>query len=289
LPPCVYFSFIFFYFLYFILSKKIKKPFAIYLFDLYLGNQLNFPYNIIARIVEPIIFKKAEHIIVTNDATKEYYVKKYGKEKKYSVIYNCAFPEKYPEDAILEHNKKINIVFTGNIYWPQESSLNNLLELVDKWNKYNLNIIIYCPSIPKKLVEKYQNNKNIIFTSAPQLEMTKIQSEADILFLPLSWNTSAPDIIKTASPCKLTDYLIAGRPMLIHAPGYSFIAKYAKENNFAEVVDREDQDMLKNAIEKLINDKEYANLLVANAKKTFYKNHDAIDNSIELQKIINNL
>jgi len=274
----------------FILSKKLKKPFVVYLFDLYLGNQLNFPYNIIARAVEPIIFKKARHIIVTNDATKEYYIKKYGNAEKYSVIYNSAFPKKYAENILLTRNsKKTNIVFTGNINWPQESSLNDLLELISKSNESTINIAVYCPSPPVNLVKQYKDDKNIIFTFASQAEMPRIQSEADILFLPISWHTSSPDIVKTASPGKLTDYLIAGKPILIYAPEYSFVTRYAKENNFAEIVNKKDQNMLKGAIEKLINNKEYANLLVTNAKKTFYKHHDAVDNAIKLQKIINNL
>jgi len=275
----------------FILSKKTDKPYVIYLFDLYYGNQLSFPYNILAKFTEPIIFRNAKHILVTNDATKDYYIKKYRNEEKYSIIYNCVSPDVYvlnfPETQ-KNTAHKTNIVFTGNIYWAQESALNNLLNFASQ-TKLNLNVTIYCPNPPLNLVDKYKNIDNIKFTSASQSEMPKIQSEADILFLPLSWNTEAPDIIKTASPGKLTDYLIAGRPILIHAPDYSFIAQYAKENNFAEVVDKEDSNLLENAIQRLTEDKEYSDKLVENAKKTFYKNHNAYTNAEKITNIINNL
>lgn len=214
-----------------ILSKITKTPFTLYMFDLYYKNQLNFPYNIIAKVAEPIIFKNAKHIFVTNDTTQEYYVKKYKQAEKYSIIYNSVFPEEYLNNIPTNQNinrEKINIVFTGNIYWPQEASLNNLLNLIDK-NNLNINITIYCPNPPINLLNKYKDSKSIKFTAAQQSEMPKIQSEADILFLPFSWNTPAPDIIKTASPGKLTDYLIAGKPILIHAPEYSFISNYAKK------------------------------------------------------------
>ena len=273
------------------LAKKLKKPLVLYLFDLYLGNQLSFPYNIIARIFEPIIFKRAEHIIVTNETTKDFYVKKYGNQNKYSVIYNSVFSEEYSKYVPIEkkdNEKKIKILFTGNIYWAQESSVENLLKLAIRQDN-NIYVDIYCPNPPLDIIKRYKNNHKIKFTSAPQKDMPKVQSEADILFLPLAWHTKTPYIIKTASPGKLTDYLISGKPILAHVPEYSFVAKYAKENNFAEVVDTEDQDMLKNAILKIFNDKEYAQTLVANAQKTFYNNHDAYKNTEKLTKIINNM
>lgn len=84
----------------------------------------------------------------------------------------------------------------------------------------------------------------------------------------------------------MADYLIAGRPILIHAPASTFLVKYARENNFAEVVDKEEKELLKKAIIKLIMNKKYSDELVTNAKKTFYKNHNAVDNSIKFEKLL---
>jgi len=63
----------------------------------------------------------------------------------------------------------------------------------------------------------------------------------DCLFLPLSWHTKSQAIIDTATPGKMTDYLISGSPILIHAPASTFLVKYARENNFAEIVDTEEK------------------------------------------------
>ena len=109
---------------------------------------------------------------------------------------------------------------------------------------------------------------------APNSEMPRIQSQADILFLPLSWHTKSPEIINTATPGKLTEYLIGGRPILIHAPKESYLVEYAKENDFALVVDEENVDQLANAIRRLLTDQELSNRLIRNAQATFLKNHD---------------
>lgn len=276
----------------FIASLFVRKPFCLYLFDLYLGNQLNFPYNIIARIFEPVIFKKAKHIIVTNGATKSCYVNKYGNEKKYSIIHNSVSASLFKDHKNIIKDKKdniINIVFTGHIYWAQERSLKNLLNAIQNRKEQDISLTVYSPILLHNLVGRYKECKNIKFSSASQSEMPRIQGDADILFLPLSWNPEAPDIIKTASPGKLTDYLIAGKPILIHAPDYSFVTQYAKENKFAEVVDKESEEGLITAIKKISNNKKYSDNLVENAKKTFYKNHDAFQNSQKLVNIINNI
>jgi hypothetical protein len=274
-----------------IVAKITKKPLVIFLFDLYKGNKLNFPFNILANLSEKLIFKSAQKIIVTNHTTKDYYINKYGMIDKFSVIYNSVSDQsyKYKEKTGINNKDIIKMVYTGNIYWPQETALSNLLTLIKKKVIKSVKIEIYCPNVPKNLLEKFGNVNTITFSQANQSEMPKIQSEADILFLPFSFDAPAKDIIKTASPAKLTDYLIAGKPILIHAPNYSFVAKYAKENSFAEVIDKEYPELLILAIKKLTEDEDYVNKLVNNAKKVFYQNHDALNNSIKLQEIINNL
>jgi glycosyltransferase involved in cell wall biosynthesis len=273
----------------YILAKITKTPYSIFLFDLWKGNIFAINSKLII-FFEPILFRNAKKIIVTNDTTKEYYRETYKNEDKLEIIYNSTSPKGY-EDAILaerfDDNKKI--VYTGNIYWPQKESLINLIDVVANNENLNLTLDIYCPIIPDEIISKYKNNSCINFLYAAPSEMPRIQGEADILFLPFSWDTPAPDIIRTASPGKLTDYLIAGKPILIYAPNYSFIARYAKQNKFAEVIDTPDKELLIQGIKKLLSDKEYRDNLVVNAKKTFYKNHDSHINAEKLTNIINNI
>ncbi|MDD5639072.1 MAG: hypothetical protein PHO28_04170, partial [Candidatus Pacebacteria bacterium] len=89
----------------------------------------------------------------------------------------------------------------------------------------------------------------------------------------------------TATPGKLTDYLISNRPILIHAPSSTFLAQYAKENNFALVVDKEDIEELKNAIKTLLFNRKFAKQIIENAKDTFFKNHDANKNAFVFQNL----
>ncbi|MEI6580863.1 MAG: glycosyltransferase [bacterium] len=276
----------------YILHKLTRKKYTIFLFDIYKGNLFPFSGNLLANILESHMFKSAASIVVTNEGTRDFYIKRYGQEisKKIIVIHNSTFKEPY-----LKFNKpyvpKIpyKIIYTGRIYWPQIESLKNLIQAISDINDIEIKLKIYSPH-PKDYLEKIgivESEKVEILVVSPD-EMPEIQSSADILFLPLSWNTKSQAIIDTATPGKLTDYLISGRPMLIHAPASTFLVKYAKENGFAEIVDKEDKELLKGAIYKLVNNKKYVSMLIQNAQKTFSKNHDATINAKIFTKIINN-
>jgi len=266
------------------LHKITKKPYSVFLFDLYKDNFYPvFPAGFLAKIFESKIFKKAEKIIVTNDGTLNYYTKEYGKEisKKITVIYNSTFPEPYLNLQTEYYPKPpYTILYTGRIGWPQIRSLKNLIKAIEQIQDIDINLKIYCPN-PKDYLEKLgiRETEKIKILTAPPQKMPEIQTQADILFLPLSWHTKSQEIIDTATPGKLTDYLISNRPILIHAPSSTFLAQYAKENNFALVVDEENIEKLKNAIKTLLFNLEFAKQIIENAKDTFFKNHDANKNA----------
>jgi len=274
----------------YILHKITKKKYSIFLFDLYKGNLFPFPENLLANFFEPKMFRSANKIIVTNEGTRDFYIKRYGQDisEKIVIIHNSAFADAYLKiKKQSEFKNMYTIAYTGRIYWAQIRSIKNLIQAISEMKDLEIKLKIYSPH-PKEYLKKIgiiESEKVEIGIASPK-EISKIQNDADILFLPLSWNTKSQAIIDTATPGKLTDYLISGSPILIHAPASTFLVKYAKENNFAEVVDNEDSKLLKEAIKKLVQDKKYSDKLIINAKNTFYKNHNSKINSLKLQEIL---
>src|SRR3989344_6958021 len=70
----------------YLIHKAVKKPYSIYMLDLYKGNNFPFPGNIMARIFEPKIFREAKNIVVTNNGTLDYYKKRYSKNIKDKMV-----------------------------------------------------------------------------------------------------------------------------------------------------------------------------------------------------------
>jgi glycosyltransferase involved in cell wall biosynthesis len=269
----------------YILHKITGKPLYLFMFDLYKNNFFPFPGGIIASLFEKRIFNAASRIFVTNDGTKNYYEKEYGRAfgEKISVIYNSTFRDKVagsPVASAALTSKSCNILFTGRVNWPQVGAIKNLILAVEDITDINAIFSLYSP-MPKEYLNSLGifESEKVKFSFAPPEEIMNIQNKADILFLPLSWNTKSQAIIDTATPGKMTDYLLAGKPILVHAPASSFLVKYAKENGFAAVVDEENIEKLKTAIRRLINEKEWREELVKNAERTFSSRHDADTNS----------
>jgi glycosyltransferase involved in cell wall biosynthesis len=260
------------------LSKIIKKPCVVYLFDLYRGNFYPFPGGILANVFEKRLLKNASKIIVTNQGTKDFYINRYGNifENKFSIIHNSISPEPYlPLINPYQSKSPYRIIFTGRINWPQIRSLQNMIKAVNEIDDLDIQFHIYSPNTKDFLnkVGIVENSKIKIATASPT-EMPQIQSQADILFLPLSWKTKSQAIIDTATPGKFTDYLIAGRPILIHAPASSYLVKYARDNNIAAIVDNENLQNLKNTIKKIVKDIDFSQEIIKNAQILFFKNHD---------------
>lgn len=272
----------------YLLHKITRKPIWIFLFDIYKGNNYFFPGNQLANWLEPRLMRVADKIIVTNQGTKEFYQQRYTEAlgQKIVVVHNSAIPGPYlANQTPYQPHSPYTILFTGSIYWPQIRSLQNLVQAVNEINDLDIKVKLYAPH-PRAYIESYGlgGPKVEIRVAAPG-EMARLQSQADILFLPLSWQTKSPGIIDTATPGKLADYLIAGRPMLIHAPATTTLVKYAKAHQFAYVVDREDIKQLKQAIRRLLLDIPLAHQLIANAKATFVQNHDAKKNALVFRSL----
>jgi glycosyltransferase involved in cell wall biosynthesis len=105
-------------------------------------------------------------------------------------------------------------------------------------------------------------------------EAQRLQTEADILFLPLAFDSPAPEVVRTALPGKFAEYLASGRPMLVHAPPDSFVAWYCRCHQCAVVVDKTDPRGLAGGLERLATDPQFRCAIVAAALDRARKDFD---------------
>ncbi len=218
-----------------------------------------------------------------SEALQEHYQKKYKRE--IFVIHNSIEIPKIKPESPRDHPEPYKIVFTGTIYWPQIDAIKNLIKAVEELKNPKFQFWLYTPH-KKDFLNKqgiFESEKIIFSTGLPN-EMPEIQKSADILFVPLSFKTKHHLLINTSSPGKTYEYLVSGRPILVHAPKDSYLVKYARKYNFALVVDEENIEKLKEAIKRLIYDKLLVRQLIDNAWQTALLNHDAQKNSLKFQK-----
>ncbi len=256
----------------YLLHKLTKKPYYLFFYDLYAGNRLPFLHRALAKVFEPALFRSAKQIFVMSEALAGHYGKKYGKQ---TVVIHNSIPIPQTRPMLKTLNPPFKIIYTGTIYWAQADAVRNLVKAVEEIAEPQIQLWLYTPHDKKYLNDLaiYESEK-VRFASGLPSEMAEIQGSASVLCVLLGFNTGHPLLINTSSPGKTYEYMISGRPILVHAPKESYIAKYAKEHKFAYVVDSDSIEALKEGIARLITDANLAGELINNAWKTAEANHN---------------
>ena len=272
------------------LTKITKIPYSVYMFDLWTNEQVvSRIHRVLIKVFEKRIFKYAKNVFVMSEPLGDYYGRKLGISPvviPHSVDlkkYNCLDTKK-AIDAFPEGNFK-KIVFTGMINSAQRDAIRNMVNTLRLPGMESIKLILFTRADVDLLRQTGISGENVILRYARPEEIPIIQKKADILFLPLAFNSSMPNLIKTAMPGKLPEYLAAGRPILVHAPKGCFISEYAKDKGFAVVVDKPDRFLLKEGVLNIINDSLLREKIIANALETA-KLHDAEIISFRLKQYL---
>jgi glycosyltransferase involved in cell wall biosynthesis len=252
----------------FFASRITNLPFIAYLFDDYVYQWLGI-HRVFAKFIAPIIFKHAEGVIGPNEFICEEYRKRYGIET--TLVRNP-----YAEECLSENEKnewpievgKIKIIYTGAIYHANYDCFLNLIQSLHYLSKYDLELHIFT-SQPAETLEAYRiNGMNVfIHTHIPYQEIIQQQQKADILFLPLTFESDISEVIRTSAPGKMGEYLLSGRPVLAHVPPDSFVANFFREYQSGWLVDHNDPMELAFEIEKIILQKTHRDIITESAKQ----------------------
>lgn len=258
----------------YLMHKICKKRLYVYYFDLFIINQRKPGFETFMRLLtERLALRSVECAFVMSEKLKDYYQARYP-NLKIKIIRHSIDKRKY-----LSCNENINkngnsnmgpkkIVFTGMIYEYQIDAIRNLARAVNELNDVEFHI--YTQRSKESLESMGVSGKNIVYCGyVTERELVRIQKDADILFLPISFHgpgTNA-DVIKTASPSKIAEYLAAGKPILVHAPEDAYITWYARKYEFGLVVDKPDLMALRKAITELGTNRQLREKLVSNSGK----------------------
>ena len=269
-------------------SRALAVPLVYYILDVYRGNHFDWPLGLIARAVEKSLLTGARTVVLNNEGTRALYAARYPElADRLEILHNAVEPEPYAAlRTPYAPRPRYSIVFSGKVYWAQERSLRNLLAAMSLLRDYPIDLRLYVLNPPAWLSAVVRLTPNVSLQAAPPDQMPDVQTGADILFLPLSWVNMGQDIIATATPAKLADYLLAGRPILIHAPPYAYVVKYARQEGFAEVVDAESPEALRDAIKRLLCDPDRARQVIDRALATAERDCSPPRNAAKLMRLL---
>jgi glycosyltransferase involved in cell wall biosynthesis len=239
----------------FLSSKILRTNFYAYIFDDYVYQWTGLS-RLLAKLTSPGIFKRSAGIIGPNEYICDEYTRRY--DVPCTLVRNpCGIEElgsptndKWPNEL-----NRIRIVYTGAIYHANFDCFRNLIQAVKSLPEYLLELHIFTAQTPEQLATHGLESKKLFLHShVPYNTILNEQRNADILFLPLAFDSPIPEVIRTSAPGKLGEYLASGRPVLAHVPSDSFVAYYFKRYHCGFAVDQNDPQRLATEIKKLITD-----------------------------------
>jgi glycosyltransferase involved in cell wall biosynthesis len=104
-------------------------------------------------------------------------------------------------------------------------------------------------------------------------ELAAVLRGADILFLPERFGESAEGIRLSVSS-KAHLFMFSEKPTVVYSDPVTGIARYAREEGWAAVVDRREPGLLADTFARIITDGEYRQALIDGARSTVATNHD---------------
>lgn len=278
-------------------AKKLGIAFFPYYFDWYHYQWIGAVERTTAGKFEPSIVRDAKRVIVPNETICGELKQRFDVDPL--VIHNPVDLSVYglaggldsvpDESDTLDPNGLIRIVYTGAIYDAQADAFKTLLSAMKRLSHRRLKLEIYT-SFNRQHIEslgisaggdKSSNGSGSVEVEIneylPLERVAGIQMQADILFLPLAFETQyPPELIRTSAPGKLGELLAARRPVLVHAPKGSFPSEYFKRHVCGYVVDERETAKLAEAIERIITDRDLRLKTVTNAAQRAIADFDLI-------------
>lgn len=258
-------------------SLMSRKPLLVYFMDVYVEGLEG--GRRIARMIERIVASRAVVVFAMSGPHREHLERTLTRRGRTPVV--IELPHPYEDEDIgvegtsIAPDARPAIVFTGAIYDAQAEAIRRLTAALVAPELAHVHLhLITQTSLSDLAKHGIEPSERVHIATATRAAARSAQRAADVLFLPIAFDAKE-HVRRTASPSKMPEYLAAGRPILAHAPPDSYIARYASQFGFAEVVDRPSERELAAAARRLLDDPERRGQLAARAERALERHRAA--------------
>lgn len=228
-----------------------------------------------------VISRRADHVYAVSAPMQTTLRERFGVESELQMPATEAWELGQHEESVDSPEQAVRrIIYAGNGTGAMEDSLALLVEFIKRQQLFDdgtseWELHLYIPEDEEWIKRKGWNDQRIKvqgWVSQENLKRAILQSH--VLFLPFSFREDQRGATEGSFPSKTSDYLASGKPILILAPAYSTIVRYAKEYECAEIVDQPDLELLGRALQRLRMSENRRLELGSNSQIAFLKNHD---------------
>jgi glycosyltransferase involved in cell wall biosynthesis len=204
------------------------------------------------------VYKQAQSRLCVSPSMQQAYYTRYGAPGDVLYPMRAAnapnFAEPPPRLAANDH--QFTVAFAGTINSP--GYIKALIALDDALTTVGGRLLIFGPFTPDQARQCGLDLPNIEICGLLRSDelMNRLRDEADVLFVPMSFDATERSNMEMSFPSKLVDYTAAGLPLLIYGPPYCSAVGWAEENpGVAEVTHNEPE--LAEAVRRLANDPQH--------------------------------
>jgi glycosyltransferase involved in cell wall biosynthesis len=249
-------------------ARRLRLPLYVHLHDMWRegfnGRRL-YVERLAAWYHERSLLRSVARLFSITEEARDHYLKKLG-------VDSFVLPHTVPEADLAATASPFTAAaepgvlhFAGTIYpLMNEDALVSVVRALEHCRGSAV-LDCYTPDSADILAARGIGGPRVRVRFAPKAEVMAAQRAAELLVLPLAFRSTNPLEIRTVFPTKLLEYLVSGRPILVHAPPDSWASRSARRDGWGEVVDSPDPATVAAAIDALIADPERQRSLVAAA------------------------
>ncbi|MEX2024216.1 MAG: glycosyltransferase [Thermoleophilaceae bacterium] len=253
-------------------ARLAGLPLVVLVFDLWEENAYGRSERLGARLFERRLFRSAAEVVVFSAEAADHYRGKHGIEP--SVLRIPLPSEAEARDGhrgpqSVRADEPAEVFAGGAVYWAQEDAIRRLSSAVARVERARLTVIGQESRLRSQGIVADRYEARLLGD-----DFRRRVADADVLALGLSFGSPHPQVIRTATPARLVEYMASGTPLLVHAPAGSHVAEYARSEDFAEVVDEASIEAVAAGVERIVANPDLAQRRAARAMALAASVHD---------------
>jgi glycosyltransferase involved in cell wall biosynthesis len=200
--------------------------------------------------------QSAAHLSISDAMTREYWVR-YGYD--FTPVYNSVEMEAWPPASPRDPGGRLRVVYSGSIFdAAQRDALYDVRDAVDLLRARGVDVMLEVysnDSTKPHLREALQRPP--ASTLSPLVLAERLRDNlqaADVLVMPLSFDTVARSYMRLSMPGKLAEFMASGTPILAYGPPGVVQVDFVREHDAALVVNHPSVPDLADALDRLRTD-----------------------------------
>ncbi len=221
-----------------LLHRVTGIPLLPYFCDLYMEDRMGDGWEArLSRWLQPRVFASARRLVVVNQGMADFYRGCYGIDAL--VVPTCINQPIPPLAPPPPPHRPFRIGYSGNINATRASSLRALAAAVG--DDPSFEVRLFTPQTREELdfwgVRCANGSAEFI---RDETTLARRLEECDALFVPITFDTdgNTRDQLATSFGIKSYEYFLAQRPVVVHAPGDYFLARFYRQHECGIVVDQ---------------------------------------------------